>query len=245
MLSLIVPAYNEGEHIYSNLKVIAGVIAKFSDSFELIPVNDGSADNTASEILRAAREDCRIVPVIYGKNRGKGGAIKAGTAAASGDRIGFLDADLDLNPALLEAYSAKMDETGCDIVIGSKMHKDSKLEYPPARRFFSMSYYLIMKLLFGMSVKDTQTGIKLFRADLLKKTVELQRTEGYAFDVEQLALASAMGAVITEMPVVLEYRRGNSFGRIKIGDIFGMFGDTVSIWWNLRVIKSYDLDGRS
>ena len=238
-LSVIVPSYNEEDRIRKNLLEIKKTLAPYVDSFEILAVNDGSPDNTREEILKASEDNPEIRYEGYEVNRGKGGAIRHGISRASGDIIGFIDADLDIAPEHLVRYLKRMDETGADVVIGSKMHKDSNLEYPALRRFVSWGYYFILKILFGMSIKDTQTGIKLYRGDLIRKIAPKLRVKGYAFDIEVLALCAHEGAVIEEMPVDIVFKRGGSFGRIRIGDIFRMFFDTVGIWWNLKIRRSY------
>ena len=237
--SVIVPAYNEGASIRVNLLKIKETLDTYEDSYEILAVDDGSSDNTKNEILSASSEDPRIRYAGYEKNRGKGGAIKHGVEQAKGDVIGFIDADLDIDPSHLIKYLQHMRQTGCDVVIGSKMHKDSKLDYPPMRKFVSWGYFVILKVLFGMNIKDTQTGIKLYKADLIKRIAPKLRVKGYAFDIEVLALCADEGAVIEQMPVEIVYKREASFGRIRIGDIFSMFFDTVGIWWNLRIRRSY------
>lgn len=239
MLSLVIPAYNEGNNIYNNLNVICSILDSFCDDYELIPVNDGSKDNTHDEMERAARENAHIHPVSYSINRGKGGAIVEGVLHAKFPLIGFIDADLDLSPNHFEDFINALNKTSCDIVIGSKMHKESKLEYPLMRKIFSVCYYIMLKILFGLEIKDTQTGIKLFKSDLIKEIAPKLKTKGFAFDIEILALASEKGAKITERPITLEFKRNNSFGRIKFKDIWKMFTDTIKIWWNLKIRKQY------
>ncbi len=241
MLSIIVPAFNEGSRIYDNLKVIGASVSGFTDEYEIIAVNDGSSDNTGDEIRRAASEDSHIIAAGYDKNRGKGGAIIEGVSLSKGSEVGFIDADLDLSPDQIADYVKVMNEQGADVVIGSKMHKGSKIEYPPARKFISFGYYVMLKVLFGLKCHDTQTGLKIYRGDIIRKIAPAQTVNGYAFDIEMLALASKCGAKLIEMPVVLNYTRNTSFGRIRTGDVFKMFTDTWRIWWNLRIRKSYSL----
>ena len=166
MLSIVVPAYNEGEHIYDNLMTIDEALKAFTSDYEIIAVNDGSRDNTGAEIRRAAADNSNIKDFGYDDNRGKGGAVTWGAVNSKGDVVGFIDADLDLSPAFLGTYYASMIAEGADIVIGSKMHKDSKLEYPFARKVFSFCYYVMLKVLFGLKCHDTQTGIKLYKGSL-------------------------------------------------------------------------------
>ncbi len=239
MFSVIVPAYNEGAIIKESLLKIKETLASHISSFEILAVNDGSSDNTKDEILKVSEENPEIVYAGYDVNRGKGGAIKHGVEVAKGDIIGFIDADLDISPDHLVRYFKHMEESSCDVLIGSKMHKDSKLDYPPVRKFVSWGYYMILKILFGMKIKDTQTGIKLYRENIIKNVVPRLRVKGYAFDIEVLALCAHEGASIEEMPVEIVFKRNGSFGRIRLGDIFRMFWDTVGIWWNLKIRRSY------
>ncbi|MCR5200613.1 MAG: glycosyltransferase family 2 protein [Saccharofermentans sp.] len=238
-LSVIVPAYNEGAAIKQNLLEIKKALKPYVDSFEILAVDDGSTDNTKEQILEAASTDPEIVYAGYEKNRGKGGAIKHGVSEARGDVIGFIDADLDISPDHLVRYLEHMEQTGCDVVIGSKMHKESKLDYPPLRKFVSLGYYIGLKILFGMNIKDTQTGVKLYKASLIKKVAPLLKVKGYAFDIEVLALCAHEGARIDPMPVEIVFKRNASFGRIRLGDIFKMLFDTIGIWWNLKIRRSY------
>ena len=120
MLSVIIPAYNEGEHVRENLIKIAAVLEGAGIDFELVPVNDGSPDNTGDEIAKAAEGDPRIRPVSYEKNRGKGGAIKEGIAHAEGEVIGFIDADLDSSSRSDISFSSRSSS-----VLSSRIHRQA------------------------------------------------------------------------------------------------------------------------
>lgn len=242
MLSVVVPSYNEGKNIQKNLIKMCEVIGSTVDDFEIVPVNDGSSDNTHEEIMSAAGNPVtngRIHPVSYPDNLGKGGAIKAGIVAAKGDYIGFLDADLDISPDHIARYYSVITAENHDVVIGSKMHKESQLDYPLSRKIFSWCYFVMLKVLFGLNVLDTQTGVKLYRGSLIKEIAPKLRVEGFAFDIEILALASSMGASVKQMPVTIVFSRNESFGRIRLGDIWRMFVDTWTIWWNLKIRRNY------
>ncbi|MBP5493290.1 MAG: glycosyltransferase family 2 protein [Clostridiales bacterium] len=228
-LSVVMPAYNEGDHLYKNLLETDRILSGFCQSYEIVCVNDGSKDNTEEEIKRAAAECPRIRMVSYMPNGGKGHAIKKGVEASVGDHIAFLDSDLDLSPDHFEDFLSHMASENADVVIGSKMHKESKLDYPPLRRFISFGYYVMLRILFRLKVHDTQTGIKLFRADLLKKIVPDIITKGFAYDIEILAVANELGAKIIERPIRLVFTRSGGFSRIKISDIWKVFQDTFKI----------------
>ena len=240
MLSVVMPAYNEGSHIYNNLKEVSQIIAGFMKNYEIVVVNDGSSDNTKAEIVRCMREDSHIHAVSYKTNKGKGNAIKRGVMKAEGDYIAFLDSDLDLPADQIEKYMDPLVKGEADVVIGSKMHKDSELEYPFIRKFISFSYYCMLRLLFHLKVKDTQTGLKVFRADALKSIIRLIKTKGFAYDIEILVALNARKYRIMEMPVRLVFRRGQGMGRIKISDIFKVFKDTLAIFYRVNIKKYYN-----
>lgn len=234
-LSVIVPAYNEEPHIYNNLNRIDACLAGFAKDYEIIVVNDGSRDHTLQEVMRAKDEHTSVHVVTYEVNRGKGGAVKEGVLQANGEYIAFLDADLDLEPEHIERFLHKMQESQADIVIGSKLHKDSVISYPIKRKIMSYGYYGMLKLLFRLNIKDTQTGVKLFRANVLLPIAKELQTSGYAFDIELLVKASQRGYKLVEMPVVLHYQRQREERqRIRISSICEMFKDTLRVWKRTR-----------
>ena len=241
-LSVVMPAYNEGEHIYNNLITACEIIERFCKDYELVVVNDGSRDNTKDEISRAAEVNEHISLITYSPNKGKGNAIKCGVDKADGKYIAFLDSDLDICPSHLEDFLRAMENEHTDIVIGSKMHKESELDYPAIRKIVSFCYYIVLKILFRLKVKDTQTGIKLFKAEVIKPIIKLVRTRGYAYDIEILAVANEFGYRITERPIKLSYTRASSFGRIHLKDIVKMAKDTMSIFWWMKIKKIYTIE---
>lgn len=228
-MSVVIPAYNEGEHIFENLLKTEEILSGFCDSYEILCVNDGSSDNTHEEILRAVEAGKHIRCISYDTNGGKGKAVKTGSLDARGEYTAFLDADMDLSPAHLQEFLKKMEEGNVDIVIGSKMHPDSVLDYPLTRKIMSYGYYIMLLFLFRLKVHDTQTGIKLFKSELLKKIMEDIQTKGFAYDIEILAMANVYGAKIAEMPVVLNFTRKTGFSRIRVNDVIKVFKDTLII----------------
>lgn len=233
-LSIVMPAYNEGKNIYHNIEKVKKAVDKFLDRYEIIVVNDGSRDMTEKEVLRAKKDFLNVILITYKRNKGKGGAIKEGVKAAHGEYIAFLDADLDLPPEQLENYLKQIVLDNADVVIGSKMHKDSELEYPAVRKIISFCYYCMLKVLFRLNVKDTQTGIKLFKAGALKSVIDLVQTKGFAYDIEILVALNYRKYRIKEMPVKLVFSRETGMGRITVKDIFQAFMDTWRIFWRLK-----------
>ena len=240
MLSVVMPAYNEEKLIYGSIIKTIDILSGFVRDFEIIVVNDGSKDNTKCEIERAMKADGRVRMVSSDKNRGKGNAILSGTSQADGEYIAFVDADLELNPAQLEGYLEEMLERKLDVVIGCKFHKDSKLNYPLKRKIISMGYYIMLLVLFHLNVKDTQTGLKVFRAEAVKPVAHLIRTQGFAYDIELLVAINRRGFKIGQMPVRVDYVRDVGTKRIGMKDIVQAFRDTWAIFGRVYFKHYYD-----
>jgi len=241
LLTVVIPAYNEADHIRATLGVIAAALERFADSYEIIGVDDGSTDNTAAEIRLAAADNAHIRPVCNEQNGGKGSALKTGVlAAANKGYIAFLDADLDLHPDHLVSFYRILKEQEADAVIGSKMHPDSKLDYPKSRRWISTCYYLVLKLLFGLSVHDTQTGVKLFRAEAIHAVMPYILVKRFAYDIEVLALLNRRKARIVEAPIELHFQRSTAWNRIRLKDLLQTGWDTLTVFYRLYILRHYD-----
>ena len=240
MLSIVMPAYNEEKLIYNSIKETLRIVEKFVPELEIVVVNDGSKDNTKSEIERAVKEDSRVRMISSTKNRGKGNAIIAGVSQVEGKYVAFVDADLELNPSQLEGYLQKMLDDNKDVVIGCKFHKDSKLDYPFKRKVISMGYYIMLLVLFHLNVKDTQTGLKVFRVEAIKPVAHLVRTSGFAYDIELLVAIHRRGFTIAQMPVEVVYVRDSGSRRIGMNDIWQAFIDTWAIFGRVYFKHYYD-----
>lgn len=238
-VSVIMPAYNEAEHILKNLSETVATLTDFGIDFEIIVVDDGSPDHTwliASRELHRHRNNVRVVR--YHANQGKGNALMCGTWYATGDYVVFLDADMDLHPMQLPTFFGIMAAENADVVVGSKMHPLSRVNYPVVRRLWSRGYYTLVRLLFGLPLRDTQTGLKVFKAEVLRRVFPKVLVKRFAFDIEVLAIAHHLGYKVAEAPVTLEFTR--RFGRIKIPDVINIFLETIAIYYRLHVRHYYD-----
>ena len=225
-LSVVLPAYNEGENIYANIQHICETLHGYD--FELVVVDDGSVDNTYSEAKRAEDEGYPVQAIEQEENRGKGATLFHGFEFTKGERIAFLDADLEIAPEYLISLLEVMDDTGADVVAGVKDMRDN--QFPWARRMMSDIYKRSVSFLFGLSISDTQTGIKLFKREVLAATVPRLSISRFAFDIELLLASSRFGYKIVEYPVRIIYSRSGKLGRMNSSNIFGAFRDTFSIY---------------
>ena len=205
----------------------------------MIVVDDGSPDETYHEAAKLLSSQAGRVRIVqYDENQGKGNALMCGAWFARGDYVVFLDADMDLHPAQLPIFFEIMERTGADVVIGSKRHPLSKVNYPWIRRIYSAIYYAIIRLMFGLPVKDTQTGLKMFKREVLQRVFPRILVKRFAFDIEVLANAHRLGYKIVDAPVTLEFRR--RFDRIKWRDIVAIMTDTLAIFYRMYILQYYD-----
>jgi glycosyltransferase involved in cell wall biosynthesis len=239
-VSVIVPCFNEGDRIRKNLCEICDFLAAFTPDSELIAVDDGSLDDTFAEIQAASAAHPSIHPVHYDENVGKGFALREGFGRATGQYVVFLDADLDLHPRQIASFFEKLDHENADVVIGSKRHPLSKIDYPWKRVWISRFYSLFHRLLFNLPLHDTQTGLKLFKYEVLENVFSKIVCKRFAFDVELLANVHRLGYRIVEAPVELSFSRILRFGRITPGDLWRTGWDTLAIFYRMYILKYYD-----
>ena len=242
-LTVLMPAHNEGAGIYDNIGETLKVLEEGSRDYEIIVIDDGSADNTYEEAARFADGNPCVKLVRNHTNLGKGGALCEGFGASTGDRVVFIDADLDLHPSQLQVFFDYMRKESASVVIGSKRHPQSKLNYPLHRKIVSAVYFFLVKLMFRLPIHDTQTGLKLFEREVLEKVFSKMLVKKFAFDLELLVLAHKYGYKIAEAPVVVDFRP-NIDRKMKrligLRDIFTMWWDTMAIFYRLYILRYYD-----
>ena len=239
-ISVLIPTFNEEKIIATTIKETIKVLKRMVMDYEIIIIDDGSTDNTyrnVSNIINAYGGKVRIES--YQDNKGKGFAIKNGSLLAKGKYIFFMDADMDLHPSQIKQFLNVMKNNNADVVMGSKRHRDSIVKYPMFRKILSSGYYFLIKTLFGLPVKDTQTGIKLFKSDVLKKSITKTIVKRYAFDLELLVILHKYNYKILECPIRLEPSM-KYYNRIGLRDIYNVVLDTIAIFYRLHIIKYYD-----
>ena len=244
MLSILMPAYNEASSIAANVCETVETMNDLGLKFEILVIDDGSLDGThtaASDALRAWPDHVRVVRC--NRNEGKGNALICGAAYARGERVAFLDADMDLHPEQLENFLTIMSAHEADVVIGSKFHPQSKVDYPAIRRVYSLFYFMLVRTLFGLPVRDTQTGIKLFNREVLDRVLPRILVKRFAFDLELLANVHHFGFRIVEAPVTVNFKRVCS--RLRLAAVWNVFLDTMAIFYRMRILHYYDRPERA
>jgi glycosyltransferase involved in cell wall biosynthesis len=234
-----VPVYNGGEEIVGNVGAIQRALAVGlpGETIEVIVVSDGSLDDTGERLL-GARAEAGIRVIHYDRNLGKGYAVKTGALASHGEWVALVDADLDLDPASIPTYLEVARREQLDFAIGSKRHPESVVHYPRSRRLASWCYQQLNRLLFGLDVRDTQVGLKVFSRRVVDEVMPLLLVKQFAFDVELLAVATALGlGRVKELPVRLDYRFTGS--ALRSSTVVSALLDTAAIFYRLRILRTY------
>jgi len=232
--TIIVPAFNEGPAIKDNIEDAVRTLEGQGFDFEIVAVNDGSGDDTWTHMQAAAGP--RVKAVGYDDNRGMGHAVKHGFQHSEGRLVMYMGADLDVHPRQMQIFLDAFENQGADIVLGSKHHPDSKLDWPASRKFLGKSYNLLIRILFGLKLMDTQ-GPQMFTRESLEYIFPKVTTNSYAFSLEMLVIASKKGYKIVEVPITVEFKSKSSrnLGRM----IRLMLSDTLKVFRNLRFKKMY------
>ncbi|MCM8765638.1 MAG: glycosyltransferase family 2 protein [Candidatus Omnitrophica bacterium] len=236
-VSVIIPVYNGSACIELTILETLKTFEEFSCRYEIIVVDDGSDDDTFLKLKNLSRKYPQIILVRNKKNFGKGRALKKGFRFCRGDWVVFMDADLSLHPQQISTFFDILRLNEADVVIGSKFHPNSRLNYPLIRRILSLGYYYFTKILFGLPVRDTQTGLKLFKYEVLEKVFPKILVKRFAFDVKVLVNAHRLGYKIVEAPVRLEQHWASSVG---LSSILNIFLDTLTIFFRTYILRYYN-----
>lgn len=226
-VSILMPAYQLEATIGDNIERVAAVIADW-EMPEIIVIDDGSTDDTRGFAEKASTTAGIVSVAGYAVNRGKGGALKEGFSYATGQTIIFLDADLDLPPEQLPHLLDTFYASGVDALVGAKRSAMTPGRYPTLRRMLSLAFSTVNRVLFRLPVRETQTGLKVFRRQALENTLPQLETDRYAFDLELLVRIRKAGGTMAEEPVTLA---PGSSGGLSLGTLWEMGRDTMKIWF--------------
>jgi glycosyltransferase involved in cell wall biosynthesis len=248
-LTVVVPYFNPGDRVRQTIDELVHTLRATPATFEVIAVSDGSTDGSEHSLDGLPGDVVRTVRLDH--NSGKGEALRVGFTRGRGRFLGFIDADGDLPPeqiAVLAAF-ATAGVTGAggaaagstpppDVVLGTKRHPDSQVVYPPMRRFYSWLWQQAVFVLFRLQVRDTQTGLKLVRRDVLADVLPRMLEKRFAFDLELLVVARHLGyRRFIGVPVRIRQRFGST---VSVRAAVGMLLDLLAIWYRLHIRRWYD-----
>jgi len=192
-LSIVLPAHNEAENVASAVEEVSGVARQLEMEYEIILVNDGSTDRTGEIARELEQRTPNFQLVEHHPNRGYGGALKAGFAAATKELIAFYPADKQFVFSEIKQLLERIDQA--DIVSGYRADRRD----PFIRKLNALGWNTLVRLLFGYLCRDIDCGFKLFRREILDRVNIV--SDGAMIDTEFLAGAKARGYRIADVPV--------------------------------------------
>ena len=207
-LTVVLPSFNTGPALHRTVRRLIAAIDAAGASAEVLVVSDGSTDGSVDDVESIDR---RVRLLVSPANRGKGAALHRGFSAARGRHVGFVDADGDISPDHVLTYWAAAVEGGCDVVYADKRGGGSEVTAPLLRRVLSAGFSMLVDSFFTLPVKDTQTGCKVYRREVLAAVLPLLREPGFAVDLEIFVAAQAQGfSEVLGLPVVIGEREAGS-----------------------------------
>jgi dolichyl-phosphate beta-glucosyltransferase len=205
-LSVVIPAFNEARRLPRTLAATRAYLKERGISYEILVVDDGSTDDTA----HVASAFPGVHLLSYGKNLGKGAAVRYGVLRAQGERVLFMDADLATPMEELEKLEGALTQVGVGFAIGSRPLRESQLlvRQPWWRELCGRGFNKVVQLLATPGIQDTQCGFKLLTRDAAQAIFSRTTLNGFSFDVEALYVARRLGMGIAEVPVQWAHQEG-------------------------------------
>ena len=239
-LSVIVPVYKQEKTIQVDLENIIRVLDQIRYDYEIIAIVDGiSVDNSYQNAKKIKNRRLKVIG--YQHNHGKGYAVRFGMAKTKGDYVAFIDAGMEIDPNGISMILEHMEWYNADIIVGSKRHPASKVNYPIQRKIISFGGHIIAKYLLGINIYDTQAGLKIFRRQVLIKVLPRLLIKNYAFDLEILSVANRLGFKnIYEAPIKLNYDFTSLTHATGINVIRQCLIDALAVFYRLKILHYYD-----
>jgi len=231
-LSVFFPAYNDSGTIASMVIRAVQAASDLTPDYEVIVVNDGSADSTPQIVDELARTYPHVRVVHHPKNRGYGGALQTGFRSATKEFIFYTDGDAQYDPAELADLWAKM-TPAADLVNGYKISRSD----PIHRIAIGRVYHHIVKLLFGLTVSDVDCDFRLMRRSIFQK-IDLEKTSG-VICLEMMKKIQDAGFRIVEVPVHHYHRAFGKSQFFNFRRIAKTGVDVLRLWYELVIRRQH------
>ncbi|HCQ31286.1 TPA: glycosyltransferase family 2 protein [Candidatus Collierbacteria bacterium] len=229
-LSVFLPAYNEGPNLENTIKNVTNSLKKNVPIWELIIVNDGSKDNTGKIADAWSKKDKRISVIHHSPNRGYGAALKSGLYACKHPWISFIDSDGQFDFSEINRFIDTQTRTKADMVIGYYLGR--KVSF--SRKLNTFAWQVLVRLLFGLSVRDIDCGFKLISKKVIDKIEPLQSERGAFISSEFLIKAKKAGFRIVEIGVNHYPRKQGEGTGANLDVIIQSFVDLIKLWYKLK-----------
>ncbi|AWM38899.1 Undecaprenyl-phosphate 4-deoxy-4-formamido-L-arabinose transferase [Gemmata obscuriglobus] len=222
-LSLVIPAFNEAAVISRAIAEAEAALGRSFERFEILVVDDGSSDATATEASRALEAAPHTRLLRHPTNRGYGAALRTGFEAARFDLVAFTDADCQFD--LTDLAQLAEHAGSVPVVVGFRADRQD----PWRRRFLSWGYNVLARALLGTRVRDVDCALKVFRRDTLAGLMPESR--GFFVNTEMLTRARQLGLEVTELPVTHRPRAGGE-SKVSLREVPRTARTLLNFWWH-------------
>jgi dolichyl-phosphate beta-glucosyltransferase len=233
VLSVIVPAYNEEQRLPATLVRMREYLDARDEEYEVLVVDDGSADATLAIARKAAEDWPQLQVLALPRNAGKGAAVRLGMLTARGEHRVFSDADLSTPIEEMDRLRERL-HGRCTVAIASRALPDSRIavHQPGRREVMGRTYNRLLQVAALRGLHDTQCGFKAFTAESAVACFEPLRTLRFGFDAEVLLRARRHGWVVAEVPVRWEHKEDSRVSALR--DSFGTLWDLLRLRFIVR-----------
>jgi len=231
-LSIFFPAYNDSGTIASLVIAARASAQKLTNDFEIIVVNDGSADHTAEIADELAQTYPEVRVIHHPANRGYGGALRTGFSESRKELVFYTDGDAQYDPAEMEALWPKM-TPGVDVVNGYKISRSD----PMHRIIIGRVYHHTVKILFGLKVRDVDCDFRLIRRAVFDR-ISLEHNSG-VICLELMKKLTDAGCRIEEVPVHHYHRTHGKSQFFNFPRLWHTAQDVFKLWMRLVVVGAH------
>ena len=211
---MAIPCYNKATEIEEVVRQSFNILSSVPDiTFKIVVIDDCSTDGSKEIVQNLLNRYSDLSIILNKRNLGKGQSLNLCWIENESDFFGFVDGDLDISvDSLVLCIDLIKSNPNISAVVGSKLHKDSKVKYPKNRMILSRMVQALNKIFFNLPISDTQVGLKVFRTSEFKNALKQSKSKGFTWDIEMLSLKNR-GEII-EVPVNLNFNFTSSI-RIK------------------------------
>lgn len=196
-LSVFFPAYNEEKHIENTVKQAVKLLPNVADKWEILIINDGSSDKTGEIADKLEKSDSRIKVITHSPNKGYGASLRSGFYKTKYDWVAFTDSDGQFDFSEITKLIEKQQDTGADVVAGYYL----KREVPFYRKLNTYLWQVVVRILFGLKVRDIDCAFKLVSREVIKGIPKLESERGAFISSEFLIKTQKTGYKIVEIGV--------------------------------------------
>jgi glycosyltransferase involved in cell wall biosynthesis len=221
--------YNEEAYVERSVAAARAVLEEMGGDWEIVIVDDASTDGTGARADALARADARVRVLHNPVNRRLGGTLRAGYAAATKDLVFYTDADLPVDCGQLPRAVRLLEYQQADLLAGYRFDRTSEGLH---RALYTIGYHVLIRLLFGLRIRDVNFAFKLFRRSLLQR-IEL-KSEGSFIDAELLLRARQAGAVMIQLGLDYFPRTRGPSKLSSVGVIAAILREMAGQWRELR-----------